>query len=491
MSRSSVAESSAPPPSAAEWVVGALAFLAVSATTWGFAGRADWAPPVFTALCAAALVAAVALSIREGLRIRPLVFAPLGLFGLLIAASLLNPSHVPVPGYPGAWTPRPEYIPWLPTTVDLSAPLEHMLPWLSALMLGTALRQAAPGRRAVRILWFALLAQGLLVALTGAYFYFADNSRVLGLVTARHGYHFASFLYRNHWAAYVIVLVPVALGFAFSALYRWKNERGKLDAVLGGLGVALLLTLTLPMPGSRSGVVVCGGMLLFALGWLVKTVWKSSGRTAPPAARRWGALGIVAFTLLVLGTGAALNWADIQKHWHRTRMQARVMADGGQELRVHLTRDTLRMAADRPAWGWGLGSYVIVFGRYKGDYLRDAKGESTAVVVHAHNDWAQVAAETGAGGLLILGIPVLVLIIRCRRGESALLRWGGAGTVVLLVYALADFPLHCPAVLLLWTTILCTSAPHVAVPAAKKPRRLSQVSGAKMAARVGVEPTTK
>jgi O-antigen ligase len=172
-------------------------------------------------------------------------------------------------------------------------------------------------------------------------------------------------------------------------------------------------------------------------------------------------------------------------------MQVRMLAGGGEELRVNLTRDTLRMAADRPVWGWGLGSYAIVFPSYQGDYLRDTKGAITARVVHAHNDWAHIAAETGLIGLLILGTPVLVLIIRCRRGESALLRWGGGGTVVLLVYALADFPLHCPAVLLLWTTVLCTSAPHVALPGTKKPRRLSQVSRAKMAARVGVEPATK
>lgn len=458
-----------------EKVTGALAFATVAATTWALAGKAGPAPAIYTSLSVVTALASVLLAWKDGRALHRTAFLPFLIFGAVVAVSCCNLSYNPVAGEPGKWLSRDDWIKWLPSTVDRATTLREMLPWLSALLLGGALRQAALGRRAVRWLWGALLVHGLLVAVVGGWFYFHDNSMVLGLYRDRHGYHFASFVYRNHWAAYVIVLVAVSLGFAFSALRRWRTERGSLDGVLPGIGVALLIAFTLPMPGTRSGIVVAGGMLAVAFVWLGWVLWtaRAARKTAVP---RWVPPVVLAvFLAAAIGVGVSLNQEGIQKHWRRTQSQIRHFSHLDEDLRWNLSRDTVRMAADRPVWGWGVGSFGLLFSKYQGDYLRDEQGRPTARVVNAHNDWAHMWAETGVIGMLVLVIPLVWLLRACWRSRGVLARWGGAGVCLILAYALVEFPLHCAAVLFLWMTVLCTAAP--AVEAAGGRRRAAKGTG--------------
>lgn len=447
------------PLSPGEKIAGLMAFLIVAISAWALAGKAKWVPPIFTGLAVCMAVVSVALARREGQRVNWLAFLPFALFAIMVTVSVVNLAYSPIPFYPALWEENKDWVRWLPNTVDRTTTLNRMLPWLSALLLGGALRQAAFGRRATRLLWQTLLGHGLLVAVVGAWFYFVNNGMVLGLFPDRYGYHFASFIYRNHWAAYAILLVALALGFAFSALHRWLADRGRFDAVLPGAGVALLIAFTLPMPGTRSGILVIGLMLMAACARALWLVWKEK-RSREHGAVRWVPVACLAgFLTAAIAAGVVINRDALRPHWKRTKGQVTALADGQGDLRINLTRDTVRMAMDKPVWGWGVGSYPLVFPGYQGAYLRDDQGRINARVLEAHNDWAHLWAETGLGGLLILLVPVGVLLRGVWRTRGVLVRWGGTGVVILMTYALADFPLHSPAVLFLWVTILCTAAP--------------------------------
>lgn len=448
-----------PPPSPAEGAVATLAFVTVTLTIWGYAGRAFWAPPTFGILSFVTALVAVILTRKEKIPFHFWAFAPAGLFVLLVGASLLNLSFTPLPDKPGSLILNTDEIKWLPSTVLRSMTLEKALPWLSALLLGAALRQVELGRRATRLFWAALLAQGLLLALVGIYFHYTDPMHMFGMQRDLNGYHFASFAYRNNWAAFALMLMFLALGFAFSALQRWQAGRGRFDATLAGFGAAILLAITMPMPGSRSGTLMALGLLLVAAGIFVRTVWRSPllRRSNTERARYVAALIVC---MGAFGTvGALMNQDAISKHWRRTQQQLRSVAAGDGDLRVKVTMDTLRMGAERPIWGWGVGSYSLVFPNYQGSYMRDSTGKLTGRFVHAHNDWAHLWAETGTLGFLILLIPAGYLLRRGFRAESALLRWGTAGSASIMVYALVDFPFHSPAMLLFWAVILPTAAP--------------------------------
>ena len=380
---------------------------------------------------------------------------PVLVFSLLVITSLLNPSHEPDINHHGRWLPREAWISWLPSTVDRQATIKGMMPWVSALLLFGAIKRASFSRKGARLVWAAILIHGGIVALVGIYFHVTAPYEILGFLKDRHGYHFASFVYRNHWAAAVIVMVPIALGFAFSAIGKWKRDRGHFDAVLPGFGIALLLVLTLPIPGSRSGLLICSGVLVFALIRLAFDVVRSRQTTN----NRGKFLATSAFLVFILVTGSAgiaMTKGRLVEHLKRTQQQLEGIKKGNSDLRILLTRDTLRMAADRPIWGWGVGTLGIVFPQYQGNYLRDKEGKVSSRVVHSHNDWAQISAETGVIGLILFLWLLWLPIRQGWKSNSVLEKWVTGGLFIVLAYALVDFPLHNPAVLLMVATLLGT-----------------------------------
>jgi O-antigen ligase len=442
-----------------EWMVGALGFATVAITTWGFAGKSSWAPLGFTVLSFLAAAVSVLSSRREGLRFNGRAFIPFIAFALIVVASIFNPSHQRVPGRADAWMEREAYLTWLPSTVAPAITVSAMLPWLSALLLGAALRQAELGRRAARLLWGALLGHCVLVALVGIYFFFIDRGHILGFVKARQGYHFATFLYRNHWSAFMLLHIAVAVGFALSALRAWQTGRGRLDSTLIGWGSALVLTITIAMPGSRSGLMIALLMLMVGLGRFSWMLLRTHNSQAPTYLARTVRLAVgLVFVGGIVIAGIAFNRDTIRPHWLRTQNQFKEVVAGQEDLRYSLSRDACRMAFDRPVWGWGVGSFGLVFPLFQGNYLKSASGETSTRVMHAHNDWAEMAAEMGVVGVLVLTLPVIILLAQGARSTGVLKRWGRAGAVVLLAYALIDFPFQCPAVLFMFTVLICTAS---------------------------------
>lgn len=441
-----------------EKITGVLVLLVVGATTWTLAGRASVSPYFYLPLSLAAVVSAWLFAKREGRPINRLAFMPVGLLLIIIAISLANLAFEPLPENPAYLISRSQWLPWLPGTVDRGETIKAALPWISALLLAGAIRQADFGSKAVRMLWASLLVHGLLVAGVGVYFHFANESMVLGLYRDRFGYHFASFVYRNHWAAYVVVLMALSLGFAFTALRRWTKTHRHFDSMIPGIVCALLLAITLPIPGSRSGIVIAGLLFAAALIALVRNVLRASRLTVRQRSLLVGLM--VGFVAVVGVVGFTLNRPAVAKHWSRTVQQAQGVIQGSESLRLNFTKDTLQIALKRPVWGWGVGSFARVFATFHGDYLRDKAGKPTARLLRAHNDWAQMWAELGLVGLLVLIVPVVVRLRSVWGDGRPLYQWGAVGVVVLLGYAWVDFPFHNPAVLFLWVTVLCTLSPR-------------------------------
>jgi O-antigen ligase len=129
-----------------------------------------------------------------------------------------------------------------------------------------------------------------------------------------------------------------------------------------------------------------------------------------------------------------------------TQVQLAAMrAQGGIGSRAQLYTDTWRMACDRPAFGWGLGSYPAVFQRYN---TQQSTEGLPLFYVDAHSDWLQSLAETGFVGTTLLGLLVacpFAMALRRRPGPLPAYLLAGCGLV--LLYAWIEFPFGCPAVI--------------------------------------------
>ena len=358
--------------------------------------------------------------------------APMWGFIAIVAAAAFNPAYQRVEGT----LQLQAFNEWLPLVIDpeRSRPGIYFLTGLAALVAMLANPVFRPRRRWISWILAALLLNAVVLAWTGLFFRFAGNGLVLGRFEPRAGYFFATFFYKNHWAAYALLYCGVAACFFFRDLPRWAvNAR---QAGSGGLALVaiLFLGLTFPLAESRSGILLLAVLsLLFAL-LLFRRLHARRGR-----------LLLAVGAVVALGGFTFLTGADLRSSWLRTERQLEqaehpFIIDGIRA--IHAPEVCLHMLRDRPLFGWGYLSYDPLFPVYATDFFRDAEGNLKADMEFAHSDYLQHVAEFGllASALLFLQLALLF---------RPVLRWAPHLLIFcpLALFALWDFPLSNPAVL--------------------------------------------
>ena len=258
----------------------------------------------------------------------------------------------------------------------------------------------------------------------------------------RAGDVFGPFINRNHFAGWMIMVLPLVLGYA-CAVAETTGPRGRLSAGRGlrwtatpdgsrfmTLGAAALVMATsVVATGSRSGMTALGVMLL-VFGYFVAV------RIGPRRARTLALGGLVAVLL-----GGVL-WLGIGR-----TVQRFSLASGDVGSRVSAWQDSLRIIRDMPVFGTGVGGFGTAMLVYQREHRE-------TFYAQAHNDYLQILAE---GGLLV-ALPVFTAVVllvwtirlRLRQGDGSVrVHWIRAGAVAGLVaiatQSLVEFSLQIPA----------------------------------------------
>lgn len=430
------------------WVVVAFA-------AGAFGGRVGWAPPWIASLCFAAVVPLIlwwraSEQPAKTLWRRGWYFLPwLGL-GALVAGSLWNPLYAYETLADGSrqLVLLDSAILWLPGTADPALTRQSLMLGSGLLWQGFVLAVALDSRRGQRLLLNGLVVIVFVLAVVGTVFHLLGASEILGLYEPPAGYFFATFVYKNHWVAFALLGMVLAIGFFW---HEW--EKGGLARLTRGsplgwyLLAFLVIGLTLPMPHSRTGAILLTVVLLVF-------VWKAvrlPGTKAEKRFHRYAVSGLLVLSGL-LATGVWVFSEDrLREGMDRSERQWERFQESGQwESRGYLFRDTAEMARTRPLWGWGAGNFRVVFPAFKSEQVR---GQA----IDAHTDWMQFWSELGLVGVLLLLIPLLFRARILWRDPlcSRRSRWILFGAGLLLLMAMGEFPLQNPAVALLLVVLLC------------------------------------
>jgi hypothetical protein len=315
------------------------------------------------------------------------------------------------------------------------------------LLVGTA---AALDRSRAKRLAGLLVALGLLMALIGIIQNSLPYGKVYGFWELRQGGSpFGPFINKNHFAGWMLLVIPVSIGYLMSTLAR--GLEGRLDdfrglvlrvfseqgskATLTAFAV-IVMSLSVLMTLSRSGIASLALAYVIS-GYLVtRRFSRSTGRT----------LAIGAFLVVAIG---GLAWAGLdQIAWRFSQVDL-----AAENQRPAMWADTMRLARDFWMTGTGLNTYSTAMLFY----------QTSVPDLHlqaAHNDYLQLMAEGG----LLLGIPiaiaftVFVRAVRHRiREDVGSIWWIRAGAIVGLVaiafQALFDFSLQMPGNAVLFTVV--------------------------------------
>ena len=209
------------------------------------------------------------------------------------------------------------------------------------------------------------------------------------------------FVYRNQYAAFVEVVLPLAIVRAILDRERW----------LIYTVIAATLFASVVAGGSRAGTMLCLAEILITPMIAFGRKMISGGTLARVLA------GSIAAVVLLT---AVVGWEVI---WNRLQEQ------NPYSLRAELVRSSVRMVRERPVMGFGLGTWSDAYPGF-------ARFDDGRFVNQAHNDWLQWAAE---GGLPFLGIMLAVVGWNVRPAFRSL--WG-IGLLVVFLHCLVDYPMQ-------------------------------------------------
>jgi O-antigen ligase len=271
-----------------------------------------------------------------------------------------------------------------------------VLYWMAAACfcaLGTLVRNREYFRNG--LLWFGVAATVLTLAQL-----YTSNGRILWLIPTHEAEQiFGTFPNRNHYAAFIELLFPMALWRAFE-----DRGAGWLYA-----GAASLMYGSVIASASRAGVILVT-LELAAVLVLVKLrgVAKAHFRAR-----------LILVLAVVIGFAAV---AGPETVWRR------LLAPNPYAVRREYLESALAMVSARPVRGFGLGTWASAYPAY-------AVADFGVTANHAHSEWGQWGAEGGVG---LVAIMAGLFVLAFRRGFRSV--WA-LGLVAVMLHALVDYPL--------------------------------------------------
>jgi O-antigen ligase len=324
---------------------------------------------------------------------------------------------------------------------------------LGLLLVGSA---RMLGRDSARQLAIGIVILGAALALAGIVQRATFNGKIYGFWTPQQdGTPFGPFVNANHFAGWMLMGVPLAIGAFAAAVSRgmhavkpafrerllWLSSADANKALLLAFAV-LTMTLALVLTLSRSGMLGMAGALLLASAVMARRQTSRPRRTVV-----WGYLLFVAIVVV--------SWVGLD----RIAAEFSGIDPTSINERPAIWADTIRIAQAFWLTGTGLNTYGVSTLYYQtsipGQHLREA-----------HNDYLQLAAEGG----VLLGIPIAAAIVvfaaQVRRrlqedvGSIWWIRMGAVtGLLAIAVQSLVEFSLQMPGNAAMFA-VLCGVALH-------------------------------
>jgi O-antigen ligase len=259
--------------------------------------------------------------------------------------------------------------------------------------------------------------------------FFASPGLLYGLIKPRWGgYIFGPYVSHNNYAGLMEMLIPIVIACALTLRPGHPARACVVFAIV-------ISVMSVFLSGSRAGVIsLLAELVVFAV-----MIFRVQSRKQNVTRL------LIAGSVVILVAGACFRWLDpgeVWKRWQATT-NAPELAYGD---RLNMTRDSIRMSRDHLAFGVGLGAFEISYTKYQ-------TVATDLVIDYAHNDYAQLLAETGAVGWILLPISITVFVLTAFRHlrsrlqqTTGWLQLGAAlGVCGILVHSFVDFNLHIPA----------------------------------------------
>jgi O-antigen ligase len=320
--------------------------------------------------------------------------------------------------------------------------------WLTLIGLFIFLLRWKPleqGDRTIRHLVIVVMIAGVFESLYGMFEFFSGHGQILnleeeGMVSSVTG----TFINRNYFAGYLLMVVPLGIGYLFSreAARRnismgWRHRLASLDGktLLLGFGV-IVMVVGLIFSASRMGI----SSLLLSF-TLISFLFRD-----PQREKKFSKTSVLIF-------GLALLWAI----WIGldTVLSRFITSTDDFKFRWTMWANTFQILKDFPLFGSGLGTFTYIFPMYRSLHIQ-------GLATHAENDFLQLASEVGLVGIGLLLILFLFLSYKAisgirlltHRDSGRYIAMGGlVGILALMFHSLVERNIQVPSNAFLYTIL--------------------------------------
>ena len=313
-------------------------------------------------------------------------------------------------------------------------------------------------RSSARQLAASLAVVGVALSIVGLAQRATFNGKIYGFwELSQGGAPFGPFINRNHFAGWMLMVVPLTVGLLASVVSRamagvrpqWRNRilwfaTPDANKVILTAFAVMTMALALVATLSRSGISAFAAAMVFA------SIGMVTRRSVSAHRSRWIVPGYLALVCIVV-----MSWVGVDRIAARFSSPPSVTAEG----RRAIWADTRHMVNDFALTGTGLNTFGSAALFYqtslRGSHMREA-----------HNDYLQVAAEGGvlAGVPIVLSVAALITGIRRRlRDDVGSIWWirigAVSGLLAIAAQSLVEFSLQMPGNAALFA-VLCGIALH-------------------------------
>jgi O-antigen ligase len=435
--------------------------------SWVYGGNTPWMRDALSVWASVGALFTTAAFFQSGARGRAArsktgLLVPLLLFSGLVWLSAHNPGFraVLIDGETAFVRGTARHPGW-PETV--SAELSLRAWWFGAAVYLSAfnLLVVVRSRTALTRLLVLIAANTFVLSIFGTLQKLASAGFYFGAAESPNPRFFATFIYYNHWGAFMILGLASALGLLFHLASRHRGRDLWHSPFSAALVAAVLIATSAPVSASRASTVMTAVFIGLAMVHGLVGITKE-GRNAHE--RVWPRIALV--LTLAIATAGAAGW--LSSGFLRERyVETRLAIDHNQSPfgdRADLYRDTWELFRQKPWFGWGLNTYAISFQTQR-PFTLNLRDRNQNAYATAHSDWLQSLAETGLVGtglLVLMGIvPLAGRAWRSLRHPLTAYPLVGCGLV--LAYAWVEFPFANAAVMITFWMLFFIAVRHAAL----------------------------
>ena len=295
-------------------------------------------------------------------------------------------------------------------------------------------------QEAMNIIGFTVVVLGTAIAMYACWQFATKSNRVWNLAGKYPGRGTGTFIYPNSTAAFLEMLLPLALSYI----------------IIGRLPHATKIFL-----GYAAAVMLAGiGVTLSRGGWLVTATTLLVFCVAMVVQRDYRVQGLVLATVLGLGGMLMAPKAEVVlARVRQTYPDAKV-----DDMRLAVWQSGFEMWRDHFWWGVGPAHFNYRYRQYRPSLLQRQP-------VRVHNEYLNVLTDWGVvGGTLVAAVWALLWwgvfrawktvrgarddFSRKKSNKFALLTGAATGLLAILLHSLVDFNLHIPAIAILVVTLM-------------------------------------